>query len=203
MTDAQQTCPGGDTVSATRDTTGPVNPDAQAAARALLAVLDHSEVTTKVDERLFEALLAYGLQSIPGLGSALFSCGSDVAFDLGQRGGQADIVGYQNHELVVECEVKLHSNIHWPQGRCQLDNYADFAPANAQLFLLTAQNRLAKIEKELREVRSGQRWTVLHDRTLREAVAQAAGPLPVGDGSAERLIYALARLVDTEAQDLA
>jgi hypothetical protein len=32
----------------------------------VLAVLDDAEVTTKVDERLFEALLDYGLRSIPG-----------------------------------------------------------------------------------------------------------------------------------------
>jgi hypothetical protein len=180
------------------------NPDAQAAARALLAILDHADVATAVDERLFEALLVYALQSIPGLANNLFSCGAGVRFTLGKRGTQADVVGFREGIVVVECEIKLHSHVNWTKnGECQLDNYADRAPDNAQFFLITAEHRLTDLTRELEssEVRSWPRWTMLSQRTLREAVAHTVGPLPAGDGSAERLACALARLVDTETPD--
>lgn len=180
------------------------NPDAQAAARALLAILDHPDVATAVDERLFEALLVYALQSIPGLANNLFSCGDGVKFTLGKRGTQADVVGSCGGTVVVECEIKLHSHVNWTKnGECQLDNYADRAPDDAQFFLITAEHRLTDLTRELEssEVRGWPRWAMVNQRTVRDAVAHTVGPLPAGDGSAERLVRALARLVDTETPD--
>lgn len=179
-------------------------PDAEAAARALLAVLGHPDVATSVDERLFEALLVYGLQAIPGLGAALFACDAEVEFTLGRRGSQADIVGLRHGVVVMECEIKLHSNVHWPGGRvCQLDNYADRAPAEAALCIVTDQDRMPHLRAELADdeypVHSRDRWKILHHHAVRDAVERTVGPLARGDGSAERLARALARLVEAEA----
>jgi hypothetical protein len=50
----------------------PLSADGHAATAAMLAVLSHQDVARRVDERLFEALLAYTLNSVPGLPGDLF-----------------------------------------------------------------------------------------------------------------------------------
>lgn len=170
--------------------------DAQAAARALLAILDHPDVATHADERLFEALLLYGLRCIPGLGDALFRCGPEVDFTLGRRRTQADIIGARGGQIVVECEVKIRSNLNTQQDDdTQLDKYAAHAPDDARLFLLTTETHHAILARDLKTVQTLDRWALMWLPDVRGAVAGAAGPLLPGDGSAERLACALARLL--------
>ncbi|GAB2960995.1 hypothetical protein GCM10027280_57300 [Micromonospora polyrhachis] len=160
-----------------------------------LAVLSHPQVASKADERLLEALLLAGLRCIPGLADALFRCGPDVAFDLGQRGRQADIVGTRAGQIVIECEVKIRSRLNSQQDDdTQLDKYASHAPAEAQLFLLTTQAHHAKLSAYLAHVRSLDRWSLLWLPDVYTAIEKSAGRIAPGDGSAERLACALARL---------
>jgi len=163
----------------------------------MLAVLSHQYVATDVDERLFEALLAYTLNSVPGLPGDLFGVTADN-FVLGERGKQPDVVGYCGEDFAVGIEVKIHSNFNFPGGRSQLDNYADGAPA-ARLFIVVPEGRVdslvSKMESEKYETESRHRWEVLTLSRLRETLARSTGLEPVSEDPAARLILALARLV--------
>ncbi|SCG71693.1 hypothetical protein GA0070613_4958 [Micromonospora inositola] len=155
-------------------------------------MLDHPDVATDADERLFEALLLYGLRCIPKLGDHLFSCGSDVDFRFGAR-GQADIVGWRGETVLVECEVKIRAQFNGQKdGVNQLDRYAANVPSDASLFLLTPETYYPTLA--LYEVHTWERWTPIWLTSLRTAVLATAGQSPAGDGSAERLARALARL---------
>jgi hypothetical protein len=162
----------------------------------MLAVLSHRHVATGVDERLFEALLAHTLNSVPGLPSDLFGVTAGN-FVLGKRGRQPDVVGYQGEDLTVGVEVKIHSNLHFPGRRCQLDNYADGAP-DARLFIIVSDERAArlvsKMESENYLTESRHRWEVLTLSRLRETLVRSTGHELANEDPATRLILALARL---------
>src|SRR3954471_21342769 len=106
--------------------------DGRAAAAALGAVLRHPQATKRMDERLFEALLAYSLTAIDGLASAAGLVDKQGVvppeFRLGTR-GYPDVVGKRDDGLGVGIEVKLRSNHNWQSSiaRWQLDVYADRA----------------------------------------------------------------------------
>ena len=171
--------------------------DGHASTAAMLAVLSHDYVATEVDERLFEALLAYTLNAIPELARDLFG-GTDSRFVLGKRGSQPDVVGYRGEELTVGIEVKIHSNLHFPRERCQLDNYADAAPA-ARLYIIVSDGNATKLASKMETenylTESRHRWKVLTLSRLREALVRTTGVEAVSDDPAARLILALARLV--------
>lgn len=144
--------------------------------------------------------MVYGLQTIPSFGENLFRCLPDVQFRLGRRLHHADIIGRRNGDtVVIECEIKLHSNINWASGVCQLDNYADSAPG-ADLIIVTAPGREARIRAKLErnEVRTRASWRFLDHQDVYDAVARTVGPAPQEDGAVERLACALARLIDTD-----
>jgi hypothetical protein len=173
---------------------------AQMAARALLAVLDHPDVATYTDERFFEGLLKHGLQYIPGLGDALFQCGSGVDFSHGWTQTQADIVGARDAQTVIECEVKYRSKVNWQERNdlSQLDAYADNAPSGARLFLLSTEvhHEWLRAHGYFDEVQSLDRWTRLWLPDVRAAVARAADHLLLSpsNGLVERLMLDVSRL---------
>ena len=171
--------------------------DGHASTAAMLAVLSHDYVATEVDERLFEALLAYTLNAVPELARDLFG-GTDSSFVLGKRGSQPDVVGYRGEELTVGIEVKIHSNLHFPRERCQLDNYADAAPA-AHLYIIVSDENATKLASKMETenylTESRHRWKVLTLSRLRETLVRTTGVAAVSDDPAARLILALARLV--------
>lgn len=176
--------------------------DSEAAALALIAVLEHPDFRTKMDERMFEALLLYALRRVSGFGNALFGCGAGVEYGFGRRRREADVVGWRDGHIVVECEVKIRSLHNWQKKAqvWQLDAYAYAAPASAQLFLLTRANRVdelkAEFEQHHREVRSRKRWAFLDEQNVVETVSLASGLQPGSDGPVQRLVRAVARLVD-------
>jgi hypothetical protein len=175
----------------------PLSADGHAAAAAMLAVLSDEYVATDVDERLFEALLTYTLNSVPKLSRALFGVAGGN-FVLGKRGRQPDVVRYRGQDVAIGIEVKIHSNLHFPKGRCQLDNYADDAPT-AHLFIIVSDEKAAKLMSKMESQKylteSRHRWKVLTLSRLREALMRSTRLESVSDDPAARLILAIARLV--------
>jgi hypothetical protein len=175
----------------------PLSADGHAATAAMLAVLSHQDVARRVDERLFEALLAYTLNSVPGLPGDLFGITASN-FGFGKRPKQPDVVGYHGEDPAVGIEVKIHSNLSFPGGRCQLDNYADGVPA-ARLFIIAPDERVTSLVSgmgsEEHWTESRHRWEMLTLSRLHETLVGLTGLRPVSEDPAARLILALARLI--------
>jgi hypothetical protein len=170
--------------------------DGTTAASAMRALLSHPHIATRVDERLFEALLAHTLNHVPGLASTLLGCDENLRFKLGGR-RKPDVVGLLEAPYTTGIEVKLRSNHNWQRGpkRWQLDVYSDFAP-QARLFLLLPDERVEAFTSELvtELVESRFRWTILTLSMLRTALERATGDVAPDDNAAARLMLALGRL---------
>lgn len=184
----------------------PLSADGRAAAEAMLTILSHQRVAAKVNEALFEALLAYVLNSVPSLSAGLFGITASN-FALGKRYEQPDVVGYRDQEIVVGVEIKIHSNLQFPaNGKCQLDNYAKTVPA-ARLFLVTADRRANRLRSEMKSEKkwteSCDRWEILTLSRLQQTLLHLEGPeLPVTENPAARLILALARLTGSPVKSI-
>jgi hypothetical protein len=185
-----------------------ISKDGRAAAAALGAVLQHPQATKSMDERLFEALLAYSLTTINGFSSAagLVDKGglAPSAFRLGTR-GYPDVIGDSGGSLGVGIEVKLRSNHNWQTGkqRWQLDVYADRATSATNLFVLCADSKRQALLREFasvaqenppRSVQSSGLWTFISPDDLLRALHQVVGSVKSSDQSAAALMLALARL---------
>lgn len=170
--------------------------DRDLAAVALAALLEHPDTWTRVDERLLEALMAYALNSIDGFAERL-GLPADARFDLGRRGGEADVMGRVAGEAVGAIEVKVHSNLNWSRGTeaWQLDNYAARLATGAPLLLLTSEQRAERLRRELvtEDVLSRDRWEMLLLGDVLAALRQCV-PQPQPQPGVERLITAVARL---------
>lgn len=176
--------------------------EAESAIRALRAVFGHPDFEFKrVDERPIEAFLVALLNQVPAVAADLFGCGLDVVFGLGTPGHHADIVGWACGNIVVECEVKIDSEVNWSDTKqaWQLDTAVANAPS-AAFFLLTWDRR--ELVKELERwrargypVRSLERWTVLRCGGLLRTLDRVVGPaLAATDGGVEYLACLATRL---------
>jgi hypothetical protein len=175
---------------------------AEFAIRALRAVFGHPDFELKrVDERPIETFLVALLNHVPEVAADLFGCGLDVLFGLGAPGSQADVVGWSRGEVVVECEVKIDSEVNWSEKKqaWQLDTAVANAPS-ATFFLLTWDRR--ELVEELERwrtrgypVRSLDRWTVLRCGSVLETLDRVVGPaLAATDSSVEYLACLATRL---------
>jgi hypothetical protein len=162
----------------------------------MIAVVRHPDVTTYVDERLFEALLACTLNWVPSWQDDLFGL-TAIHFQRGCR-GQPDVVGYHGDDLAAGIEVKIHSQHNWQEGprRWQLDAYAAAAP-DVPLFLILPGCRVAPFMSKLQrdKVSSRSRWQPVTLSQLHDTLARRTGLTPAADGDpAAQLMLALARL---------